>query len=84
MYSNVQKPADFRRDLSRYFVIERSFAGSYNWTRTMPNRKSMKAAQAHLNIDIPVVGSLLAIAHFYIICSARPWCTGPLTGHQAS
>jgi cyclopropane fatty-acyl-phospholipid synthase-like methyltransferase len=69
-YSNVQQPEDFRRDLERFFVVERSFPGEYNWNFTTPNRALMKAAQAHLTVDIPLVNSLLGINRFYI-CSAR-------------
>jgi SAM-dependent methyltransferase len=70
-YSNVQAPGDFRRDLDRYFRVTRSFPSSYNWNHSIPNRKLMKAAQARLNVDIPVVSSLLAVDRIYI-CSALP------------
>lgn len=68
-YSNIQPPGDFRRDLDRYFTVERSFPGSYNWNHTMPNRKLMKAMQAHINMDIPVLSTFLGIDRIYI-CSA--------------
>lgn len=67
-YNNVQRPADFRRDLSQFFRIERSFAGSHNWHHSQPNRTFMKVSQAHLNISVPVVSKLLAVDYFYI-CS---------------
>jgi SAM-dependent methyltransferase len=69
-YSNVQKPADFRGDLRRFFRIERSFAGSHNWNHSQPNRAFMRASQAHLNVNIPLVSPLLGVDYFYI-CSAR-------------
>ena len=69
-YSNVQLPGDFRADLSRFFKIERSFAGSHNWNHSQPNRKLMAAVQAHLNIKIPVLSPILAVDYLYI-CSPR-------------
>jgi SAM-dependent methyltransferase len=71
-YSNVQPPGDFRRDLDRYFTVERSFPGSYNWNHTMPNRKLIKAAQAHINMDIPVRSTFLGIDRIYICSVLSP------------
>jgi SAM-dependent methyltransferase len=73
LYSNVQQPADFRRDLSRFFRIERSYAGSHNWNHGQPNRRFMKLSQAHLKLSIPVISPALAVDYFYI-CS--PWRPG--------
>lgn len=70
-YSNIQPPGDFRRDLDRYFNVERSFPGSYNWNHTMPNRRLMKAVQGRVNMDIPVLSTFLGIDRIYI-CSALP------------
>jgi cyclopropane fatty-acyl-phospholipid synthase-like methyltransferase len=70
-YSNVQQPAEFRRDLERSFVIERTFPGAYNWNQSLPNRPLMKAAQINLNVDIPVLSTALGVDRFYI-CSPRP------------
>jgi cyclopropane fatty-acyl-phospholipid synthase-like methyltransferase len=82
-YSNVQQPADFRRDLERYFVVERSFPGEYNWNFTTPNRTIMKVVQAHLTVDIPIFNSLLGINRFYI-CSARSTVHESVGGAAAS
>jgi SAM-dependent methyltransferase len=71
-YSNVQQPGDFRRDLSRFFKIERSFPVSHNWSHSQPNRKFMKALQARRNINIPVLSALLAVDYFYICSPLRP------------
>jgi cyclopropane fatty-acyl-phospholipid synthase-like methyltransferase len=69
-YSNVQQPDEFRRCLAQYFIIDRSFPSAYNWNHTMPNRKAMKAAQARLNINIPIISPMLAVDGIYI-CSPR-------------
>lgn len=67
-YSNVQLPANFRRDLSRFFRIERSFPLSHNWNHSQPNRAMMKLTQARLNINVPVISPILAVDYLYI-CS---------------
>jgi hypothetical protein len=68
-YSNVCLPGDFRADLSRYFAVERSFPLSHNWNHSQPNRRLMQAAQAHLNVNVPVVSKILAVDYVYV-CSA--------------
>jgi SAM-dependent methyltransferase len=70
-YSNVRHPKEFRRDLERYFTIDRFFPGAYNWNHTHPNRDFMVRAQTGLDVDIPILGQFLAVDHFYI-CSPRP------------
>lgn len=70
LYSNVQSPEDFRADLGRFFTIERCFAVSHNWNHGQPRRTLVKAAQAHLNIKVPVLSPLLAVDYLYV-CSAR-------------
>jgi len=70
LYSNVQPPGDFRADLSRFFTIERCFAVSHNWNHGQPTRKLIKAAQAHLNVRVPVLSPILAVDYLYV-CSAR-------------
>lgn len=67
-YSNVQQPVDFRRELSRFFAIEKAFPGSHNWHHSQPQRKLMKMSQAHFNINVPVISPILAVDYFYI-CS---------------
>jgi SAM-dependent methyltransferase len=69
-YSNVQRPADFRRDLGRFFRIERQFAGAHNWRQHHPRRALVKAPQEHLDVYIPVVSPKLAVDYFYV-CSAH-------------
>jgi SAM-dependent methyltransferase len=70
-YSNVQHPKEFRRDLERYFTIDRLFPGAYNWNHTHPNRNLMVKVQTGLDVNIPVLGPLLGVDYFYI-CSPRP------------
>jgi cyclopropane fatty-acyl-phospholipid synthase-like methyltransferase len=69
-YSNVQLPDDFRKDLSRYFKIERFFPASHNWNHGQPGKKFMKVSQAHLNVNIPLISPVLAVDYIYI-CSRR-------------
>jgi SAM-dependent methyltransferase len=69
-YNNMQQPADFRKDLSRFFKIERSFPVSHNWNSGVPRRRFIKAPQAYINLNIPVVSPALAVDYLYI-CSRR-------------
>jgi SAM-dependent methyltransferase len=69
-YSNVQRPADFRSDLSRFFRIERSFPVSHNWNHSQPRRPLMMASQAYLNVYLPLVSPVLAVDYLYV-CSPR-------------
>ena len=71
-YSNVQLPGDFRRDLSRFFRIERSFPGSHNWNHSQPGRAFMKVSQARLRLSIPVISPILAVDYFYVCSPRRP------------
>src|SRR2546423_4832959 len=68
-YSNVQKPGDFRRELSRFFRIERSYPGSHNWNHSQPGRTFMKASQARLTLNIPLISPVLAVDYLYV-CTA--------------
>jgi len=69
-YNNVQLPDDFRKDLSRFFKIERSFPVSHNWNHGVPRRSLIKAPQAYINLNIPVISPILAVDYLYI-CSPR-------------
>jgi SAM-dependent methyltransferase len=71
-YSNVQRPAEFRADLARFFRIERSFPVSHNWNHSQPRRPLMKASQAHLNFNIPVISPILAVDYLYVCTPLRP------------
>jgi SAM-dependent methyltransferase len=69
-YNNVQPPAAFRKDLSLRFTIERSFPVSHNWNHGVPRRNLIKAPQAYLNLNIPVISPILAVDYLYL-CSLR-------------
>ena len=69
-YSNVQALNDFRQSLTQYFEIKRYFPTSHNWNRCEPNRKFIKAANMHINRDIPFISPVFAVAYFFI-CSKR-------------
>ncbi|HEX7161961.1 MAG TPA: methyltransferase domain-containing protein [Trebonia sp.] len=70
-YSNVQRPGEFRRDLARFFQIEKQFAMSHNWNHSQPARPLMQASQAHLNINIPVISPILAVDYLYVCSPLR-------------
>ena len=72
-YNNVQLPDAFRRDLSRLFKIERSFPVSHNWNHGVPRRNLIKAPQAYVNLNIPVISPILAVDYLYISL-ATPQC----------
>jgi SAM-dependent methyltransferase len=65
-YSNVQPLDDFRQSLTQYFEIKKCFPTSYNWNRCEPNRKFVKAVNMHLNVNIPFISPVLAVAYFFI------------------
>jgi SAM-dependent methyltransferase len=69
-FSNVQPLDDFRRSLSRYFTIDRSFPASHNWKHGWPGRKLNKAINMHVNMNIPFISPILAVEYFFI-CSPR-------------
>jgi SAM-dependent methyltransferase len=70
-YSNVRQPEDFRRDLSRFFRVERRFPGAHNWNHSHPRKKLVAAPQARLNVSIPVISRRLAVDYFYICSPLR-------------
>lgn len=67
-YSNVQRPADFCRDLSNFFKIDRRFAGSHNWNHSHPRRRLISEPQKHVNVYVPVISPKLAVDYIYV-CS---------------
>ena len=67
-FNNVQPFEDFRRDLSRYFVVDRCFPASHNWSGGQPTRKLVKFANAYVSRNVPVVSPRLAVEYF-LICS---------------
>jgi cyclopropane fatty-acyl-phospholipid synthase-like methyltransferase len=69
-YSNVQSFNEFRRSVAEHFTIRRFFPTSYNWGHWEPSRKLVRAANMHINLNIPLIGPVLAVEYF-LICSAR-------------
>jgi len=69
-YNNVQSVDDFRRSLSDHFKIDRAVPTSHNWNHSEPNRRLVKAANMHINVNIPVITQRLAVEYFFI-CSPR-------------
>ena len=69
-YSNVQALNDFRQSLAQHFIIRKSFPTSHNWNHSEPNRKFLRAANMHININVPFISRILAVEYFFI-CSAR-------------
>ena len=69
-FSNVQPFGDFRQSLARYFSIDKCFPASHNWSGGQPSRGFVKAANMHMNANIPFVSPRLAVEYFFI-CSPR-------------
>jgi cyclopropane fatty-acyl-phospholipid synthase-like methyltransferase len=69
-FSNVQPLDSFRQDLRRHFTVEKSFPASHNWKHSQPSRELVKAANMHVNINIPFISPMLAVDYFFI-CSPR-------------
>ena len=69
-FSNVQPLGSFRRDLARYFRIDRSFPLSHNWHGGQPRREFLKAANMPVNASIPGISPRLAVDYLFI-CSDR-------------
>ena len=67
-YSNVQSLESFRKDLAKYFRIEKCFPASHNLTHGQPNRRFTKAMNRHINFNIPFVSAKLAVDYFFV-CS---------------
>jgi SAM-dependent methyltransferase len=70
LYNNVQSLEDFRKSLTRYFKIHRSFPTSHNWKHTEPTRGLIKTVNMPLNVEIPFISPILAPQYFFI-CSPR-------------
>lgn len=70
-FSNVQPMAEFRRDLERHFVVDRSFPTAYTWNGGQPTRKLVMSLNSFVSGNIPVAGPKLAVEYFFV-CSRRP------------
>lgn len=69
-FSNIQSIGEFRRGLSRYFDIDRSFPASHNWRHSAPYRPLPAAINSCINMNIPLVSPVLAVEYFFL-CSPR-------------
>ena len=69
-YSNVQPMRDFRRGLERTFKVRRSFPTSHNWGHWEPGKKLVRAANMHINMNVPIVSRRLGVEYFFL-CSLR-------------
>jgi SAM-dependent methyltransferase len=69
-FSNVQPLGEFRRDLERHFVVNRSFPASHNWKHSQPDKELVKAVNMHVSVNVPVISRLLAVDYFFL-CSPR-------------
>lgn len=69
-FSNVQPFAGFRSSLARHFTIDRHFPTSHNPSGGQPARALLKAANMHVNVNIPILSPMFAVEYF-LICSPR-------------
>ena len=69
-YNNVQSIAEMTKAVEQIFRIERRFPASHHWRQKQPGKNSFPAIQMHLNFNIPLVSSALAVEYFFI-CSPR-------------
>jgi SAM-dependent methyltransferase len=72
-YSSVRPPGDFRRDLSRFFTIERAFPTAYNWNHGHPRRAWLRVPQERVSLNVPgIIGRKLAVDYYYQCSPLRP------------
>jgi SAM-dependent methyltransferase len=69
-YSNIQSFKDFTDGLRADFSIRRYFPAAHNWNHGEPNRRLIKAANMHLNMNVPIISPILAVEYFFI-CTPR-------------
>jgi SAM-dependent methyltransferase len=69
-YSNIQAFKDFRRSLAEHFKIVRYMPTSYNWNHWEPGRPILRTMNMHINVNVPVIGPILAVEYF-VICTGR-------------
>jgi SAM-dependent methyltransferase len=69
-HSNIRPFDDFRKDLARYFNIDRFFPTSHNWNHSSPSRRLNKAINMRVNMHIPFISEKLAVEYFFL-CSSR-------------
>ena len=67
-YSNIQTIAEFRKSLTDFFDIRRSFPTSHSWHHREPTRRWVKNLQMGFNKHIPFVSPILAVEYLFV-CS---------------
>jgi SAM-dependent methyltransferase len=70
-FSNIQSYSQLSKSLSRCFTIDDSFPVGHNWHQREPGRKLIKAAQMHVDINIPFISPVLAVEYFFICSPGR-------------
>jgi len=69
-YNNMQPFTVFYRSLSQFFHVDKFFPTSQRWRHDEPKGRLMKAAQMHMNLNIPFITRMLAVEYFFV-CSPR-------------
>ena len=69
-YNNVQPIAEMTKCLENVFRVERRLPVSHHWRQKQPGKNALPAIQMHLNFNIPLVSSALAVEYFFV-CSHR-------------
>jgi|SRR5579859_2231550 len=69
-YNNVQSIAEMSKAVEKVFRIEKRFPASHHWRQKQPGNNSLPAIQMHVNFDIPLFSSRLAVEYFFV-CSHR-------------
>lgn len=69
-YNNVQSIAEMTKAVEKVFRIEKRFPASHHWRQKQPGNNSLPTIQMHVNFNIPLFSSMLAVEYFFI-CSPR-------------
>ena len=65
-YSNIQTISEFKRSLSRFFDIRRSFPTAHHWRHREPGRRWSKSMQMMINVHIPFISPRFAIQYLFV------------------
>ena len=69
-YNNIQSFDEFKRNLARFFHIDRFVPTSHRWHHDEPRKKLMQILQMYANVNIPFVSRMFAVEYFFI-CSPK-------------
>jgi SAM-dependent methyltransferase len=75
-FSNVRPMDDFAADVRRHFAVRQAFPTSHNWKGGQPRRGLVKAANMHMNLNVPVISPRLAVEYFFVCSPRRPGRAG--------